>query len=116
MSGRTPGWPSSWTGQRPATYDGAGHATERRARDAGVELRALATALGGEPPLCSVWPAAFTDTDGADDVEVVESWCAPCPATRECAAYGEAIKAEVGVWGGRRRKAKPARRHNKEAS
>lgn len=55
---------------------------------------------------CSVLSAARADelffADGAhpDTVEHAKAYCASCPVKVECAAWGAAINAEFGVYGG----------------
>lgn len=59
------------------------------------ELLALADALRGEPP-CSTDPDLWHDPDPGPAVQV----CRGCPGSAPCLAYGLAIAADSGVYGG----------------
>lgn len=77
--------------------------------DAAPLLLALLGALGDEPSPCAGDAERWT-SGKPDDVAVAVEGCAGCPAQRECRAYGLAIAATAGVWGGRHLGARAARR------
>lgn len=62
-------------------------------------LAALFTVLDGQPPPCAAAPDVWT-SDHADDLLVAAESCAGCPARVPCLAYGRAVGATAGVFGG----------------
>lgn len=62
-------------------------------------------ALAGELPPCSADPEPFFGT--AVEVASIVAVCARCPARQPCAAFGAALEAEHGVWGGEDRSRLP---------
>ena len=71
-------------------------------------LDALHAALDGPAP-CASSPDLFTSGDEADSLVAAEH-CASCPARAACLAYGAAIAATCGTWGGVDRTPRDARR------
>lgn len=67
--------------------------------DAGVELLALAAALGGIPAPCQVGDP--DDWHHALDLTPAIEACGACHAVTECGAYAVSVGAAHGVWGGR---------------
>ena len=73
-------------------------AASRAVQAAGEQLQALHEALGRTAPPCA-GDDRWT-TDERADVRHAQAGCQPCPAREECVAYGRAIGARTGVWGG----------------
>lgn len=70
----------------------------RVARAAGPALEALHQALGSTPPPCTE-DDRWTSEERTDVAHAVQG-CQACPARRECLAYGRAVQASCGTWGG----------------
>lgn len=72
---------------------------ELAARGAAQHRAALERLLAGSEPPCATEPEAWYPTT-PEGVEQATDACMGCPALFACAAYADALAADLGVWGG----------------